>query len=128
MDLFSDTSSILVSSTSCNDSRTKVYAFVRPRSSIRSIYLFVAGLSVLFYIGVICMSDKEMAINIINSLPESQLGYVVNMLENFRNAIAEAADDAFCEQLYNDYLNDPDPEKDDGIPIEDLAKSLGIQL
>ena len=43
------------------------------------------------------MSDKEMAINIIDSLPESQLGYVVNMLENFRNAIAEAADDAFCE-------------------------------
>ena len=74
------------------------------------------------------MSDKEKAISIIDSLPESQLGYVVNMLQSFQNAIDEAADDAFCEQLYGSYLKDPDPEKDDGILIEDLAESLGIQL
>ena len=74
------------------------------------------------------MSNKEMAISIIDSLPESQLGYVVSMLESFRNAIDEAADDAFCEQLYNDYLNDPDTEKDEGVTIESLAESLGIQL
>ena len=74
------------------------------------------------------MSNREKAIDIINALPDSQMEYIVNMLQNLHMALEEAADDAFCEKLYEDYLNDDDPEKDVGIPIEQLAEELGITL
>ena len=33
-------------------------------------------------------------------------------------ALEDAADDAFCQRLYEDYLNDDDPEKNEGVEIE----------
>ena len=74
------------------------------------------------------MSNREIAKSIIDSIPESQMGYIVNVLQNMHMAFEEAADDAFCEKLYEDYLNDDDPEKNIGIPIEQFAKELGITL
>lgn len=74
------------------------------------------------------MSNREMAINIINSLPDVQVDYVLNMLKNFSAAVEEASDMAFCEKLYNDYLNDEDPQKNDGIVLEDFANQLGLSL
>ena len=35
------------------------------------------------------------------------------------------ADAAFCEQLYQDYLNDQDPDKDEGTPLEDCKREWG---
>lgn len=74
------------------------------------------------------MSNREKAKSIIDSIPESQMEYIVNMLQNLHMALEEAEDDAFCEKLYEDYLNDDDPEKDVGISIEQLADELGITL
>ena len=74
------------------------------------------------------MSNRELAKNIIDSIPESQMGYIVNVLQNMHMALEEVADEVFCEKLYEDYLNDDDPEKDVGIPIEQFAKDLGITL
>jgi hypothetical protein len=31
-------------------------------------------------------------------------------------------------QGYNKYLDDPDPDKDEAISIEELAKQLGVEL
>lgn len=74
------------------------------------------------------MSNRELAINIINSLPDVQVDYVLNMLKSFSAAVEEAADMAFCEKLYNDYLNDTDSQKNDGIALEDFASQLGVSL
>ncbi len=74
------------------------------------------------------MSNRETAINIINSLPDAQIDYVLNMLQNFRAAVEEASDMTFCEKLYNDYLNDTDPQKNDGMALEDFASRLGFSL
>ena len=74
------------------------------------------------------MSNRDIAQNIINTIPDSQMGYIVNLLQNFQMALEEAADDAYCERLYNDYVNDEDPEKNTGMEIEEFAKSLGIEL
>ena len=64
------------------------------------------------------MSNKEAVINIIENIPESQMGYILNMLQNFQMALEDAADDALCQRLYEDYLNDDDPEKNEGVEIE----------
>ncbi|MBQ8526759.1 MAG: hypothetical protein IJ460_08610 [Clostridia bacterium] len=74
------------------------------------------------------MSDREKAISIIDSIPDSQVCYVLNMLQNFKAALDEAADDTFCEHLYADYIEDNDTQKDEGMPIEQFAESLGITL
>ena len=50
------------------------------------------------------------------------------MHEKERNLADEAADDAFCEKLYEDYLNDASPDKDEEITLEELAKREGIEL
>jgi len=74
------------------------------------------------------MFNCEMAINIINSLPDVQVDYVLNMLKIFSAAVEEASDMAFCEKLYTDYLNDTDPQKNDGMALEDFARQLGFSL
>lgn len=60
------------------------------------------------------MSNKEKCLQLINTFDEQQLSTIASMIESFKAAIEEAADDAFCNQLYQNYLDDPDPHKHDG--------------
>ncbi len=50
------------------------------------------------------------------------------MLAVFKDAIDDAEDEGFCQKMYQDYLNDPDPDKGIGIPFEEVVKELGIDL
>jgi len=78
------------------------------------------------------MSNREECISILDGFGDEQLGSVVTMLKGMKdmldNALEEARDEAFCQKLYQDYLDDPDPEKDDEMSLEDFAESLGISL
>ena len=74
------------------------------------------------------MSERDKAISIIDSIPDSQVCYVLNILQNFKDALDETADDAFCNHLYDDYIEDTDAQKNEGMPIEKFAESLGITL
>lgn len=38
------------------------------------------------------------------------------------------SDDEYCKQLYENYLANTDPDKDETISIEDFAKELGVKL
>ena len=73
------------------------------------------------------MSEKEQAKMIIDRLPDFKVGKLLAFLQGmvFDD---EMEDDAFCEKIYQSYLNDPDPDKDKGILLEDLAANLGIAL
>lgn len=72
------------------------------------------------------MSNREKCIAIINSFTEVQLANIATMLQAARDAVNEAADDAFCASLYEDYL--ADPERGEAISIEEAAAALGVQL
>jgi len=78
------------------------------------------------------MSNREMCISILDNFGEEQLSSVAAILKSIKDtydkALEEALDDAFCEKLYQDYLDDPDPEKDETMTLEDFADSLGISL
>jgi len=78
------------------------------------------------------MSNREACISIIDGFGEENLGGVLNTLKSmkdmFDKAIEDAMDEAYCQKLYQDYLDDPDPEKDDEISLEDLAEELGIAV
>ena len=48
------------------------------------------------------------------------------MLQAAKDAISDAADDAFCNALYKEYQADPD--KGQAVSIEEVAKMLGVAL
>ena len=72
------------------------------------------------------MSNREKCIAILDSFNESQLINIVAILQAARDAIAEAADDAFCNALYEEYKAEPD--KGEAVSLEDAAKLLGVTL
>ena len=72
------------------------------------------------------MSNREKCIAIFDSFNESQLINIVAILQATRDAIAEAADDAFCNALYEEYKAEPD--KGEAVSLEDAAKLLGVTL
>ena len=38
------------------------------------------------------------------------------------------SDDEYCKQLLDNYLANNDPDKDEGVTIEELADRLGVKL
>lgn len=75
------------------------------------------------------MSTKEQIYNIIDSFSDEQLTQIYTMIVSVKKMLDnEVADDMFCRRLYNDYLNDPDPDKDEMVPLNKLADELGIEL
>lgn len=70
------------------------------------------------------MSNKELAMQLIDNLSEYKLGYVVAYLQGI-NA-DEMADDAFCQQLLDDYENSED--KGDFVSLDEAVKMCGVDL
>lgn len=73
------------------------------------------------------MSEREQAKQIIDKLPD----YKISNILLFLQGVAfddEIEDDLYCEKLYQDYLDDPDPEKDESITLDELLEREGIEL
>lgn len=70
------------------------------------------------------MSNRELALQLIDNLSEYKLGYVVAYLQGI-NA-DEAVDDMFCAQLLEDYKNSED--KGDFVSFEEAAKMCGVDI
>ena len=66
------------------------------------------------------MSNREKVIALLDSVPDYKMGYVLAYVQGI--TADEEADDIICERMVENYRNDPDPEKDDAIPLEDLKK------
>lgn len=52
------------------------------------------------------MSDKERAAALLEYVPPHKMGYVLAYLQGL--VADEEADDVFCENMYQKYLDDPD--------------------
>ena len=76
------------------------------------------------------MSNRELAHSLLDKVPDSKLFYIIAYLQGaaLPDETEEQADDAYCEQLLQEYLHDPDPHKNDAIPLEQLAQELGVAL
>lgn len=72
------------------------------------------------------MTNKEKCLSLIDGFSEEQLANVAALLKSVKTLADEAADDAFCLRLYADYQNSID--KGDSIPLDDFAKTLGVNL
>ena len=72
------------------------------------------------------MTTREKCYAIINSFTDEQLTSMEALLASAKTLADNAADDAFCLRLYNDYQANPD--KGEHVDIESFAKDLGISL
>ena len=68
------------------------------------------------------MSDKERAVALLEYVPPYKMGYVLAYLQGL--TADEEADDAFCENMYLEYLNDPD--RGDFLSLDDAVRALGV--
>ncbi|MCL1877767.1 MAG: hypothetical protein FWF80_02815 [Defluviitaleaceae bacterium] len=78
------------------------------------------------------MTNRDECIAILDNFGEEQLGSIVVILKSmkdvFDKALEEALDEAYCQKLYQNYLDDPDPEKDDELSFDEAVEALGITL
>ena len=71
------------------------------------------------------MSTREKCNQILDTMPEFQLELVLAYIQGM-TALSELEDDAYCETLYQKYLQDPD--RGEFISEEELSKELGVVL
>lgn len=69
------------------------------------------------------MSNKERAIQLLESVPDYKMGYVLAYIQGI--TADEEADDIFCQKMVEDYKNAPEEEKED-VPLEECLKEWGI--
>ncbi len=70
------------------------------------------------------MSNKEKIVELLESVPDYKMGYVLAYVQGI--TADEEADDAFCERMWENYKNDPDPEKDETVTLEECMKEWGL--
>ena len=68
------------------------------------------------------VSNKEKVIALLDSVPEYKMGYLLAYVQGL--TADEEADDAYCERLWQDYQNDPDPDKETEYALEDCKREL----
>ena len=73
----------------------------------------------------ITMSNRERIIALLDNVPEYKMGYILAYVQGI--TADEEADDAFCERMWENYLNDPDPQKDEGKSLEESKKEWGLE-
>lgn len=70
------------------------------------------------------MSNKERVIQLLDMVPNYKMGYVLAYVQGI--AADEEADDIFCERMWENYENDPDPEKDEEYTLGQCMDEWGI--
>lgn len=66
------------------------------------------------------MSNKELVVKLLDSVPEYKMGYVLAYVQGI--TADEEADNIFCQQIMESYLNDPDSEKNTTYTLEECKK------
>lgn len=70
------------------------------------------------------MSNKERVIELLESVPDYKIGYVLAYVQGI--VADEETDDIFCQRMIENYKNDPDPEKDKTYSLEECMKEWGL--
>ena len=70
------------------------------------------------------MSEKERAVALLDLIPDYKMGYALAYLEGL--TADEAADDAFCLKMYENYKNSP--ERGDFVSFDEALKECGVSL
>lgn len=70
------------------------------------------------------MSNRELCVKLLDNVPEYKIGYVLAYIQGI--TADDEADDAFCERMFENYENDPDPTKDEEYTLEECKREWGV--
>ena len=70
------------------------------------------------------MSEKEKIVQLLDQVPEYKLGYILAYVQGL--TAYEDNDDLYCQKLYQDYLGDTDPDKDETFILDECKKEWGL--
>ena len=70
------------------------------------------------------MSNKDLAIQLINQIPDYKLGYAIAYLQDLY--ADEMSDDIFCQKLLEDYENSTD--KGEFVSFEEAMKMCEVDI
>lgn len=70
------------------------------------------------------MSNKDLAIQLINQIPDYKLGYAIAYLQGLY--ADEMSDDIFCQKLLEDYENSTD--KGEFVSFEEAMKMCEVDI
>lgn len=70
------------------------------------------------------MSNKEKIVQLLDSVPDYKMGFVLAYVQGI--TADEEADDLFCERMVENYMNDPDPDKDEAYSLEECKTEWGL--
>lgn len=68
------------------------------------------------------MSEKEQLLQLIDNIPDYKIGYILAYAKGI--TAEDQADNAFCEELYQDYMNSSD--KNESYSLDGCKKKWGI--
>ena len=70
------------------------------------------------------MSEKEKIVKLLDLVPEHKMGYVLAYVQGL--TAYEVNDDLYCQKLYQEYLEDAAPDKDDTFSLDECKKEWGL--
>ena len=70
------------------------------------------------------MSEKDKIIQLLDYVPDYKLRYVLAYVQGI--IADEDSDDEYCRKLYEEYLNNTDPEKEEEYSLEECKKEWGL--
>ena len=70
------------------------------------------------------MSEKERIVQLLDLVPEHKLGYILAYVQGF--TAYEESDELYCQKLYQEYLEDTDPDKEDVFTLDECKKEWGL--
>lgn len=71
------------------------------------------------------MSSREFAVQLMNQVPDDKLDIVIAYVQELL-ARDDASDDAYCAKLYQNYLDDPDPDKEQTFTLDECKREWGL--
>ena len=70
------------------------------------------------------MSEKDKIIQLLDYVPDYKLGYVLAYVQGI--TADEDSDDEYCRKLYEEYLNDTDPERKKNTLWRSVKRNGGL--
>jgi hypothetical protein len=74
---------------------------------------------------VCAMSSREFAVQLMNQVPDDKLDIVIAYVQELL-ARDDASDDAYCAKLYQNHLDDPDPDKEQTFTLDECKREWGL--
>lgn len=69
------------------------------------------------------MSDRERIVQLLDKVPDYKIGYILAYIQGI--TADEEADDAFCQKMVQNYLDEPERES---VSFEQAVRECGLTI